>query len=114
MVEVEIERNEAMTVCRTIGELDAYSVQQFREQLGALAGEPSVVIDLAQVPVMDSQGLGALIGGIRKIREAAGEVVVVCDRPAVLRLFHTTRFDRMVTVVASITDAEVSLSSPSN
>ena len=55
-----------------------------------------------------------LIGGIRKIREAEGEVVVVCDRPAVLRLLHTTRFDRMVTVVALVDDAHAELATPSS
>lgn len=110
MVDVEVERNGTTTVCRPVGELDAFSVQHFRDQLASLAGEPMVVIDLSQVPFMDSQGLGALIGGIRKIREAEGEVAVVCDRPAVLRLFHTTRFDRMVTVAATVEDAHLGLS----
>ena len=77
-------------------------------------GDAAVIIDLSGVPFMDSAGLGALIGGIRKIREAEGEVVVVCDRPAVLRLLHTTRFDRMVTVVALVDDAHAELATPSS
>ena len=109
MVEVEVVRDEAATICRPVGELDAFSVQDFREHLGGLAGDPAVIIDLSAVPFMDSAGLGALIGGIRKIREAAGEVVVVCDRAAVLRLLHTTRFDRMVSVVALVEDAQAEL-----
>ncbi|NLA36176.1 MAG: STAS domain-containing protein [Actinobacteria bacterium] len=102
MVDIDIVREEAATVCRPVGELDAFSVQSFRETLATLAGDGPVVIDLSEVPFMDSSGLGALIGGIRKIREADGEVVVVCDRAAVLRLLHTTRFDRMVSVVDSL------------
>jgi len=109
VVEVEVVRDEAATICRPVGELDAFSVQDFREHLGGLAGDPAVIIDLSSVPFMDSAGLGALIGGIRKIREAAGEVVVVCDRAAVLRLLHTTRFDRMVSVVALVEDAQAEL-----
>jgi len=105
VVDVEVLREETTTVCRPVGELDAFSVADFREHLAGLAGDDAVVIDLSGVPFMDSAGLGALIGGIRKIREASGEVVVVCDRPAVLRLLHTTRFDRMVTVVGSVEDA---------
>ena len=63
------------------GELDAYTVGQFREALTALAEEPRLLIDLSEVPFMDSAGLGALIGGIRRAREADGEVVVACSRP---------------------------------
>ena len=112
MVDVEVVREESATICRPVGELDAFSVTDFREHLGALAGDAAVIIDLSGVPFMDSAGLGALIGGIRKIREAAGEVVVVCDRPAVLRLLHTTRFDRMVSVVAVVDAAHAELASP--
>lgn len=105
MVEINIVREEAAIICRPVGELDAFSVQAFRDSLATLAGELAVIIDLSEVPFMDSSGLGALIGGIRKIREADGEVVVVCDRSAVLRLLHTTRFDRMVTVVSDLRQA---------
>ncbi len=97
-MEIEVERSGAdVTVCPT-GELDTSTVAAFRECLAGLATEPMVVVDLRAVPFMDSTGLGALIGGIRKIREGGGEVAVVCDRPSVLRLLHTTGFDRMVTV----------------
>ena len=109
MVEVEVIREGGATICRPVGELDAFSVQDFRDHLAALAGESAVIIDLSAVPFMDSAGLGALIGGIRKIREAEGEVVVVCDRAAVLRLLHTTRFDRMVTVVSAVDAAHTEL-----
>lgn len=111
MVDVEVVRGDAATVCRPVGELDAFSVQKFRDHLSDLAGDSAVIIDLSSVPFMDSVGLGALIGGIRKIREAAGEVVVVCDRAAVLRLLHTTRFDRMVSVVSVIDEAHAELAS---
>ena len=45
---------------------------------------------------MDSAGLGALIGGIRRAREAGGDVAVACSRPTLTRLLHTTGFDRIV------------------
>lgn len=114
MVDIEVQRDDSVTVCRPVGELDAYSVQDFREHLATTAGDAAVIIDLSGVPFMDSAGLGALIGGIRKIREASGEVVVVCERPAVLRLLHTTRFDRMVTVVSDVDAARTELAAASS
>ncbi|MEZ5321352.1 MAG: STAS domain-containing protein [Microthrixaceae bacterium] len=113
-VEVEVVQRGATTVCRPRGELDAFSVQGFRERLAELAGTTAVVIDLSKVPFMDSAGLGALIGGIRRIREAGSITVVVCDRPAVLRLLHTTRFDRMVPVLADLDAATEFVTNPSN
>ena len=105
MLEIEVSEVEGCTVCRPIGELDAYTVGEFREQLTSLAQSNRLVIDLCAVPFMDSTGLGALIGGIRRIRDAGGSVEVVCDRPAVLRLLHTTGFDRIVGVSATVDEA---------
>ena len=105
VTEVEIQDHDGTRVCRPVGELDAFTVDAFREQLSALAVGDGLVIDLGSVPFMDSAGLGALIGGIRRIRDAGGDAVVVCQRSAVLRLLHTTRFDRMVTVVPDVPGA---------
>ncbi len=100
-----MEEGDGYTVCRPSGELDAYSVGAFREALNELADDRRLLIDLSAVPFMDSAGLGALIGGIRRTREANGEVAVVCDRPALNRLLHTTGFDRIVPVAEGIDDA---------
>jgi anti-sigma B factor antagonist len=109
-LQVEISESDDCIVCEPIGELDAFSVPGFREQLASLRDRGPVVIDLAGVPFMDSSGLGALIGGIRRIRDAGGSVAVVCDRPAVLRLLHTTGFDRIVSVSSTRADAIASAS----
>lgn len=105
MIEIEIEEHEEYTLCRPSGELDAYTVGQFREALTALSEKPRVLIDLSDVPFMDSAGLGALIGGIRRAREAEGQVVVACSRPTLTRLLHTTGFDRIVPVTETIEEA---------
>jgi anti-sigma B factor antagonist len=60
---------------------------------------------------VDSAGLGALIGGIRRAREAGGDVAVCCNRPTLVRLLHTTGFDRIVTVTDTVAEAAASLTS---
>ena len=82
---------------------------QFRESLGELASEPKLLIDMSEVPFVDSAGLGALIGGIRRAREAGGDVAVCCNRPTLVRLLHTTGFDRIVTVTDTVAEAAESL-----
>ncbi|MBI2708157.1 MAG: STAS domain-containing protein [Actinobacteria bacterium] len=105
MLEIEVEQNGSYTLCRPVGELDAYTVNDFREALGRLAHEPRLLIDLSSVPFMDSAGLGALIGGIRRVREATGDVAVACSRPTLTRLLHTTGFDRIVPVTETLNGA---------
>lgn len=109
MLEIEVEETDGYTLCRPVGELDAYTVTTFRESLGELANRPQVVIDLSDVPFMDSAGLGALIGGIRRARENGGEVAVACSRPTLTRLLHTTGFNRIVPVTETVDDAVAAL-----
>lgn len=99
---VEIEEFDTHTVIRPKGDIDAYSVGQFREALSSLAEVKNLLIDLSNVPFMDSAGLGALIGGIRRNRDNEGAIVVVCDAPALTRLLHTTGFDRIVPVTETL------------
>ena len=109
MLEIIVETSDSYTLCRPIGELDAYTVGQFRESLSELAEVTHLLIDLSEVPFMDSAGLGALIGGIRRTREAGGDVAVACSRPTLTRLLHTTGFDRIVAVTESVEDASEAL-----
>lgn len=98
MLDIRITEQEGHVACQPVGELDAYTVPAFREALAGLGSVPRLLIDLSEVPFMDSAGLGALIGGIRRVRESGGEVAVACARPALTRLLHTTGFDRIVSV----------------
>lgn len=107
VLEINANRNDDGTqvdLCPA-GELDAYSVAQFREAFAELAEEPRVVVNLSGVQFMDSAGLGALIGGIRRIRESDGRVVIFSDREAITKLLHTTGFDRIVPVKDDYKDA---------
>jgi anti-sigma B factor antagonist len=100
---------EGLTICRPVGDLESFTVSQFREALAELADGSSLVIDLSAVPFIDSAGLGALIGGIRRTRERGGLVAVACSRPTLVRLLRNTGFDRIVTVAATVAEAAASL-----
>lgn len=96
------------------GELDAYSVAQFREAFAELSAEPRVIVDLSGVQFMDSAGLGALIGGIRRIRESDGRVTIFSDREPITKLLHTTGFDRIVPVKEALVEAVAALADDPN
>src|SRR3954470_3787155 len=109
MLEIQVEEADGFTICRPVGELDAYTVSSFRDALGRLSSVPKLLIDMSQVPFVDSAGLGALIGGIRRAREAGGDVAVACNRPTLTRLLHTTGFDRIVPVTETVEAAASAL-----
>ena len=105
MLDIQIDSADDYTICRPVGELDAFTVSQFRQALAQLASNPRLLIDMSGVPFVDSAGLGALIGGIRRARELGGDVAVSCSRPTLTRLLRTTGFDRIVTVTETIEEA---------
>lgn len=102
MLEINVEPHDEFHVCRLEGEVDAYTVGDFREALSGITDVKRLIIDLTDVPFMDSAGLGALIGGIRRVREADGDVAVVSSTASLNRLLHTTGFDRIVPVTENL------------
>lgn len=113
MLEIQVEPAEGYTICRPVGELDAFTVSQFRQSLADLASSHRLLIDMSDVPFVDSAGLGALIGGIRRARELGGDVAVACNRPTLTRLLRTTGFDRIVTVAETVEEAARALTTES-
>ena len=110
MLDIQLENGDGYVICRPVGELDAFTVSQFRQALAELASNPRILIDMSGVPFVDSAGLGALIGGIRRARELGGDVAVACNRPTLTRLLHTTGFDRIVPVTETLEGAVQALS----
>ena len=100
-----------LAVAEKDGILTALSKLALRDKLGfpeafaELGTEPRLVVNLSSVQFMDSAGLGALIGGIRKVRENDGRIAVFCDRANITRLLHTTGFDRIVPVKEDLGEA---------
>ena len=47
MLHIQLEEREGYTICRPKGELDAYTVGQFRESLAELSTRPKLLIDMS-------------------------------------------------------------------
>lgn len=92
-------------VYRFVGELDALTAPRLRQVLARMVSSPSAVIDLSEVTFIDSTGLNALVGGIRRIRECGGQVAVSSSRPQVRRLLTLTGFDKIVLLADSVDEA---------
>ncbi|MFO8126217.1 STAS domain-containing protein [Yoonia sp.] len=71
-------------------------------------GNEQIVLDLQQVAFMDSSALGALIGGIKKMR-GLGTLAVSGANGPVLQLLKLTRMDKVFPLYTSINDAVTEL-----
>lgn len=73
--------------------------------LGAVKqGKSLLILDLSEVAVMDSSGLGALVSVLKGLG-VKGELRVVGLSPAVRELFRLTRMDRVFKIYDDIATA---------
>jgi len=97
------------TILRPIGELESATVPVFRQAVAGLEPARTVVVDLAAVPFLDSCGIGALIGAVRRVRELRGDMVLAAACPPVSRVLNLTGVDRIVELVDTVAVGSVVL-----
>jgi anti-sigma B factor antagonist len=88
---VEIPEGDDVVVSVT-GDLDLASVAKFRRALRSVAPPTSgnVIVDLAGVDVLDSTGIGLLVGARRRVVEAGGSFTVRCGSGRVADLLRAS------------------------
>jgi anti-sigma B factor antagonist len=79
------------------GEVDVYTASLLRERLLEVidGGAGSVVVDLRRVDFLDSTGLGVLVGALKRLRMAGGDLALVCGNEKLLKIFKITALDRV-------------------
>lgn len=106
-IDIEVSDQDQYKVLKPEGDLDVYTVGSLRDALGSIVEleSPKVVVDLDSVPFMDSSGLGALMGGVRRLREAGGDLAISCTREQHLKLFTITGFGEGVSIAPTVEEA---------
>ncbi|HLI44319.1 MAG TPA: STAS domain-containing protein [Acidimicrobiales bacterium] len=91
------EQSEQASVLRITGELDLSASAALRALLAdevQLAGPP-IVLDLSEVPFIDSTCLGVLIAALRQAKASRGGLRLAAARPRVRRAFEIAALDDM-------------------
>ena len=95
----QVDRSERLTVetiggdmptLVVIGDLDAYTVGGFEEELRQVGLDADVRIDLSGVTFMDSSGIRVLVRLDNDLRAADRSLVLAAPSSSVLRLFELT------------------------
>lgn len=94
-LEVTTEQREDVTLVTLGGELDIYTVASFRQDLDQVdpAATP-LVIDLTDVTLLDSSGLGALVSLLNRARAGQGKLGLICPHRRLRRVFEITGLRR--------------------
>jgi anti-sigma B factor antagonist len=104
------ERPNGMTLVRIDdARLTAAIAPDFKQRMADAveAGHNRLVLDLSRVTFIDSTGLGALVGVLKRIGNR-GDLAVCGLQPAVQQMFKLTRMDRVFRIFP---DAETALAS---
>jgi anti-sigma B factor antagonist len=93
-------------VLRVSGEVDAYTAPQLRERVIQLlaGGARHIIADLRAVEFLDSTGLGALVGSLRRLREQGGSLKLVAAGK-IVTIFRLTGLVHVFALRPSIPEA---------
>ncbi len=93
-------------VVTVTGDLDMASAPSLRQAVvSAKLDRPMVVLDLRGVGFVDSTGLGVIVGLLKRLRTADGDLRLVIDEPRVRRVFEITDLTRVFRLFATVDEA---------
>ena len=95
-------------VVSVVGELDLASVPAVRSELSAAIGRrtpPFVVLDLTGLEFIDSVSLGVVVGALRRVKSADGELRAAIGEGRVRKAFALTGLDLLLRVDPTVEEA---------
>lgn len=94
---LDVDQTDGWTVLTVTGEVDVATAPSLRERLVQLIadGNTRLVVDLSPVDFLDSTGLGVLVGTLKRIRQADGELQLIIPQERIIKLFDITGLSRI-------------------
>ena len=95
------------------GALNARSAEEAKQTFRSLVDEgvTQVIVDLHDVPFIDSSGLAALVSGLKTLGGEASNLKLAAPQSQAKLLFELTMFDRVFEIHDTVDDAIKSLNS---
>ncbi len=99
---VTIRRSEQppWTILSVGGDLDVVGAPDMRQAVVTAVAEGSrlLALDLSELDFVDSFGLGAVVGALKRVRQRGGELALVCPSSRIRRVFEICDLDRILTL----------------
>ena len=99
MIEFDTEIvDDESVVIRPQGRLNLLAAPRLREVVAQTVqqGRPQIVVDLSGTTFMDSSGLGALVAGLKRARQASGDLRIAAVNQQVATVLRLTNLDRVL------------------
>lgn len=112
---LQVRQGRGCTVVRLGGVLDLASEAGLRECLQTALddGASHIVLDLAELRLMDSSGLGTIVTTYKTLQGRDGQLCLVAVQPLVRRVLELTSVDRLVSLHDTVEAAEEDLAATS-
>lgn len=97
---LDVTQSGTWTILSVTGEVDVATAPSLRERLVSLVSEGNtrLIIDLTLIDFLDSTGLGVLVGTLKRIRQAEGELALVIPQERILKLFDITGLSKIFVI----------------
>lgn len=108
MSDIQVHRTDhGIGVVTPVGRLTMVAAKPLTEAVVALVdqGTSKVVVDLGETTFIDSSGLGALIAGLKRCRQAGGDLRIARPTEQVTTVLRLTNLDKVLTPRASVDEA---------
>jgi anti-anti-sigma factor len=105
-----IERIEGKTpgtlIYRLIGPLTLRNLFDLQSQLRSADPPPVTIIDLTEVPYMDSTGMGMIVNHHVRCKSKGTKLIVSGVNSRVFELFKLTKVDTVIPMTSTVEEAE--------
>lgn len=110
-MEHEISEEHGVRVLHLRGPVDVAAAMGLRDLLGAQVDAPSarVLVDLTEVPLIDSSGIGILITAHRRAVAQGAGFALAGPTPPVARVFEMTRTNKLLSIHETVADGVAAL-----
>ncbi len=96
----EVRKSETATVVALSGDVDLHHAPTLHATLVNIAnGRPKrLIVNLEEVPYMDSSGVGTLVEILRRVTAYKGTMALIGLNPRVRSVFEITKLDKFFTI----------------
>jgi anti-sigma B factor antagonist len=97
---ISIERGDTRLIVTPVGEIDLSTSPKLRQSLqtALMDGDTPVIVDLAEVPYMDSSGVATLVEALQICRRQQRELVLARLSSRVASIFKISKLDTVFTI----------------
>ena len=103
-----VEQTKRITIITFDERLDAFNAPAARKEIDTAMenGAVNFVVNLKDVPFMDSAGVAVLVNLLKQSRQVGGDVRLVAPaNPTAMRILKLTKFDRVFAMFETVEEA---------